>query len=341
MNKIILTGGAGFIGSHLAKLLIKENYHIHIIDSLTYAANYESIKTLESSDNFSFSKIDISKYDKIKDIFYNFKPDAVFHLAAESHVDNSILNPGLFIQTNVLGTYNLLNASFDYFKSKKCNNFRFIHISTDEVYGSLNLEDKSFTEKSRYLPNSPYSASKASSDHLVRAWMKTYGLPTIITNCSNNYGPFQHPEKFIPVIILRALSQKKIPIYGDGLQIRDWLHVQDHVEALYQVLLKGKLGDTYNIGGKNELRNIDLARDICSILSDILPLKNTTKSNYHNLINFVKDRPGHDKRYAISSEKITKELGWEAKIPFEDGIRSTVKWYLTNQDWCNYFRKKQ
>ncbi len=340
MNKIILTGGAGFIGSHLAKLLIKKNFQVHTIDCLTYAANYNSIKNLEPSDNFSFSKVNICDYDKIENIFFEFQPDAVFHLAAESHVDNSILNPGLFIQTNIIGTYNLLRASMKYCdKHNYYENFKFLHVSTDEVYGSLSNNEPIFTEDCKYKPNSPYSASKASSDHLVRAWQKTYGLPVLITNCSNNYGSFQHPEKFIPLIISNALKFEKIPIYGDGLQIRDWLHVSDHVQALYKVLLEGKIGEVYNIGSWNEIKNIDLAKKICKKMDELLPINDLNIKNYSELLHFVEDRKGHDERYAIDSSKIFNQLKWKAKVNFDEGLSSTITWYMNNLDWCNFFKR--
>ena len=325
--KILVTGGAGFIGSTLINYLIDKGHVVLNIDSLTYAGNLQNIITKKKSKNYFHEKIDISKKKKISEIMQSYKPDSVVHLAAESHVDNSINNPGLFIKTNILGTYNLLESAMMYWSlNENFSKFRFLHVSTDEVYGSLN-KNKRFTEKSPYSPNSPYSASKASSDHLVRAWNKTYNLPTLITNCSNNYGPRQFPEKLIPVIIAKAISNQTIPIYGNGKNIRDWLYVEDHVEALFKVLLKGKIGKTYNIGSECEIKNIDLANKICNILDKIKPKKNS----YKNQISFVKDRLGHDLRYAINPELINKELGWKSKINFDEGLKKTIIWYLKNK----------
>ena len=337
MNKVIVTGGAGFIGSALIKELIT-NHNINIlnIDALTYAGNLESLDSIKDNVNYNFLKIDISKRDEMKDIFNEFKPDSIMHLAAESHVDRSIHSPGTFIQTNIIGTYNLLEESREYFNSleeNKKKKFRFHHISTDEVYGDLEPDDNPFTEQNHYCPSSPYSASKASSDHLVRAWYRTYGLPILVTNCSNNYGPFHFPEKFVPHIILNALSGKPIPVYGDGLQIRDWLYVEDHARALTQVLLNGRVGETYNIGGHNEITNLELVQRICDLLEDLNPAKLNQGTKYSDLITFVKDRPGHDNRYAIDASKISTELGWEPEENLHSGLIKTVQWYLDNQSW--------
>ena len=324
--KIIVTGGAGFIGSTLIKALIDNiDHHILNIDKLTYASNLESLETLASSQRYSFLKGDICNTDLLQSAISNFKPDAIFNLAAESHVDRSISSPEHFIHTNIIGTYNLLNCSLDYWKSlddQKKTFFRFIHISTDEVFGSLSLNDKPFNESSRYKPNSPYSASKASSDHLVRAWNKTYNFPTIITNCSNNYGPFQTFDKLIPLTIKNAYQENNIPIYGDGLQIRDWLHVSDHVNALISILFKGEVGDSYCIGGNSEIQNIEVVNKICKIVGSHKG-KDLTK-----LIKFVTDRPGHDFRYSIDASKLTKTTGWKPKYSFNEGIQRTVEWYL-------------
>lgn len=334
MKKVIVTGGAGFIGSNLVRFLLKKKIYTIVIDKLTYAAVPDPYKDIKKNNYFQFNKIDIADRSQLKNLFEKYKPDSVFHLAAESHVDRSILAPAEFISTNILGTYNLLDFAYSYWKKitpKKKKAFRFLHVSTDEVYGELTRKEKIFNEKSQYRPNSPYSASKASSDHLVRAWNKTYNLPTIITNCTNNYGPFQNPEKFIPVIIMSAINEKKIPIYGDGNQIRDWIHVQDHVRGLYEVIRKGHIGKTYNISSKYEKTNLHLANLICKIVE-----KKTGKKNLKKLINFVKDRPGHDRRYALDNKKIVKEIGWRPNIKFEDGIKKTVEWYIGNSDlWTN------
>ena len=330
MKKVIVTGGAGFIGSNLVRLLIKKKIHTIVIDKLTYAAVPNSFKEIKENKYFDFRRIDITDRKKINSILEKFKPDSIFHLAAESHVDRSIIAPADFISTNIIGTYNLLDCSYAYWKKisqKKKKIFKFLHVSTDEVYGDLKKGDKIFNEKSKYKPNSPYSASKASSDHLVRAWNKTYNLPTIITNCTNNYGPYQNPEKFIPVVIMNAIKEKKIPIYGDGMQIRDWIHVQDHVRGLFEVMKKGKVGKTYNISSKCEKTNIYLANLICEIVE-----KKMGKKNLKDLIEFVRDRPGHDRRYALDNKKVISEIKWVPKIKFEVGIKKTVEWYIGNSN---------
>lgn len=336
--KILVTGGAGFIGSSVIRhLLLDRNDEVVNIDSLTYAGNLESLTDLSQNDLYCFYQKNICHYEDIMQLFMDVRPDAVMHLAAESHVDRSIDGPGEFIQTNIVGTYTLLQAALKYWNSleqKKRSNFIFHHISTDEVYGSLGSEGL-FHENSPYSPNSPYSASKASSDHLVRAWHETFGFPTLITNCSNNYGPYQFPEKLIPVVILNALAGNPIPIYGEGNQIRDWLYVEDHARALRIVLEKGKAGETYNIGGHNEIKNIDVVHTICEILEDLVPQKPTGVEKYIDLIEHVKDRPGHDQRYAINATKIQQELGWEPTETFSTGIRKTVQWYLENQQWLS------
>ncbi len=332
---IMVTGGAGFIGSNLINFLIKNTKcNVLNIDKLSYSGNLLSLDNVSLNPRYSFVHADICDQDKLNKVFVSFQPDIIMHLAAESHVDRSIDGPADFIETNIIGTFNLLEVSREYWKSRnKFDSFRFHHISTDEVYGSLsNTPSELFTENSRYDPRSPYSASKASSDHLVRAWHKTYDLPILLTNCSNNYGPYQFPEKLIPLVILNALDGNNIPIYGNGEQIRDWLYVEDHVKALYEVALNAKPGETYNIGGLNEKKNIEVVTSICNILDNTIPLKD---GKYKSLINFVDDRPGHDKRYAIDSSKIKDELNWEPKETFETGLKKTVKWYLDNREWCN------
>ena len=335
--KILVTGGAGFIGSAVVRHIIKNtNNEVLNIDKLTYAGNLESLAEVDQDARYTFHHIDICDTAALAQAFADFKPDLVMHLAAESHVDRSIDGPADFIHTNIVGTYTLLEATRKYWnnlESDKKASFRFHHISTDEVYGDLDGTTDLFTETTAYSPSSPYSASKASSDHLVRAWQRTYGLPTIITNCSNNYGPYHFPEKLIPLVILNALDGKALPIYGQGNQIRDWLFVEDHARALYQVVTKGIVGETYNIGGHNEKQNIDVVKTICSILDELQPQKNNIP--YASLITFVKDRPGHDLRYAIDASKIAKDLGWKPQETFETGIRKTVAWYLNNLEWCH------
>ena len=344
--KILVTGGAGFIGGSLLRYLIKYTNHSVInVDKLTYAGNLRSIEGISKSPRYLFEKIDICDFKELKKVFDIHQPDIVMHLAAESHVDRSIMSPYPFIKTNILGTYSILEICREYWSNlgiEKKSKFRFLHISTDEVYGDLPHPDFHenghilFSEKTPYNPSSPYSSSKASSDHLVRSWFRTYGLPTIITNCSNNYGPYHFPEKLIPRMILNAIDGKDLPIYSKGEHIRDWLYVEDHVSALILVASKGRIGETYNIGGNNEKRNIDVVRLICSTLEDLVPIKKSSLniSSYDKLITFVKDRPGHDMRYAIDSSKIKIELGWSPKESFESGIHKTVKWYLENKPWC-------
>jgi len=374
--KILVTGGSGFIGSNLVRLLIKEKGASVInLDKLTYAGNSESLADLEGNPNYTFEQIDISALgSQLSDLFQRHQPDAVVHLAAESHVDRSIDGPGEFIQTNIVGTFNLLQASLQYWRSLTsqvsvldyalgCKSqpsqetFRFLHVSTDEVYGSLAPDAPGFSETHAYDPHSPYSASKAASDHLARAWADTYGLPVLVTNCSNNYGPYQFPEKLIPVVILKCLRGEPIPVYGKGENIRDWLYVKDHAEALYAVLSKGRVGETYNIGGNNERTNLELVRTLCSLMEQLAPGGMTSASSavedqssdsksqvsdlksqpsnksFQDLITFVTDRPGHDMRYAIDSSKIRDELGWQPKEDFASGFGKTVQWYLDNQEW--------
>jgi dTDP-glucose 4,6-dehydratase len=335
--KILVTGGAGFIGSAVIRYLNSDiNFSVMNVDKLTYAGNLESLSNIKASPLYSFKQVDICDDAGIKRLFTAFQPDKVMHLAAESHVDRSINEPNQFIETNILGTFNLLEQSLHYYNSlsKEAKfNFRFHHISTDEVYGDLAGTNDLFTEETSYAPSSPYSASKASSDHLVRAWGRTYGLPVVITNCSNNYGPYHFPEKLIPHIILNALQGKPLPIYGDGLQIRDWLYVEDHVKALVKVVTEGAVGETYNIGGHNEKTNIEVVETICSLLEELAPEKPSGLLHYRDLISFVKDRPGHDARYAINATKIEQELGWVPEETFETGLRKTVQWYLDNQGW--------
>jgi dTDP-glucose 4,6-dehydratase len=334
--KLLVTGGAGFIGSAVIRHIINNtDSSVVNVDKLTYAGNLESLTSVEKSDRYTFEKVDICDQQEIARLFSTYQPDAIMHLAAESHVDRSIDGPGEFIQTNVVGTYNLLEESRRYFSTlsdDKKHQFRFHHISTDEVYGDLGPEGL-FTETTSYEPSSPYSASKASSDHLVRAWQRTFDFPTLVTNCSNNYGPYHFPEKLIPLMILNALSGKPLPVYGDGTQIRDWLFVEDHARALYKVVTEGKVGETYNIGGHNERRNIDVVKTICSILEELATEKPEGVNVYEDLITYVKDRPGHDVRYAIDASKIQRDLGWIPEETFESGIKKTVEWYLNNEDW--------
>ena len=328
MKKILITGGAGFIGCNLVRKALDLSFKVTNIDLLSYASNENNNNDCKNHSEYNFIKADIRDRKIIEEIIFSERPDYIMNLAAESHVDNSINSPDSFIETNIFGTYNLLEASRKYYLHNKSKTFIFHHISTDEVFGSLG-EKGSFNENSPYKPRSPYSASKASSDHLVKAWQNTFNPPTLVTNCSNNYGPFQHPEKFIPLIITNILRDREIPIYGDGNNIRDWLHVNDHCDALLKILLNGKLGESYNIGSENELKNIDLVNLICQLMQEIKP---STK-NYKNLIKFVKDRPGHDERYAINPRKIKKEVGWSPKILFNQGLKETIHWYIENKDW--------
>ena len=355
--QILVTGAAGFIGSAVIRHIINNtNDSVVNVDKLTYAGNLESLALVADDSRYQFEQVDICDRKAIEHVFHKYQPDAIMHLAAESHVDRSIDGPAIFIETNIVGTYTLLEAARNYWnglREERKSTFRFHHISTDEVYGDLPHpyaqssptpstgesmgEGETlplFTEQSPYAPSSPYSASKASSDHLVRAWHRTYGLPTLITNCSNNYGPYQFPEKLIPLVILNALEGKQLPIYGNGKQIRDWLHVEDHARALYHVLKHGEIGETYNIGGHNEKQNIEVVNTICTILDELVPQHLSNIGKYQELITYVADRPGHDLRYAIDAGKIERELGWIPEETFESGIRKTVLWYLDNQAWC-------
>lgn len=337
--KILVTGGAGFIGSAVVRYIVKNtNYSVVNLDKLTYAGNLESLNEVSDNDRYAFELVDICDANAVSRVLVDHQPDVIMHLAAESHVDRSIDGPGEFMQTNIIGTYTLLEQARLYWcnlEDIKKSHFRFHHISTDEVYGDLPHPDEFdgdlplFCEETPYSPSSPYSASKASSDHLVRAWARTYGLPVIITNCSNNYGPYHFPEKLIPLVILNALAGKQLPIYGKGNQIRDWLFVDDHAEALVKVITKGKPGKTYNIGGYNEKENIEVVREICSILDEVKP----KLTKYSEQIIFVEDRPGHDKRYAIDASKIKNELGWYPRETFNSGLRKTIFWYLENEQW--------
>ncbi|EJN8560958.1 dTDP-glucose 4,6-dehydratase [Vibrio alginolyticus] len=335
--KILVTGGAGFIGSAVVRHIIRDTQDTVInLDKLTYAGNLESLVDVSESERYYFEQVDICDRAELDRVFSEHQPDRVMHLAAESHVDRSIDGPAAFIETNVMGTYHLLEAARQYWSNldeARQSAFRFHHISTDEVYGDLEGTDDLFTETTSYAPSSPYSASKASSDHLVRAWQRTYGLPTLITNCSNNYGPYHFPEKLIPLMILNALDGKPLPVYGDGMQIRDWLFVEDHARALYKVVNEGEVGETYNIGGHNEKANIEVVKTICALLEELRPDKPAGIESYESLITYVKDRPGHDVRYAIDATKIAQELGWTPEETFESGIRKTVEWYLNNPQW--------
>lgn len=334
--KILVTGGAGFIGSALVRYLMEKSSDTVInVDKLTYAGNLESLRSVADNKRYHFEQADVCDHAEISRIFNIHKPDAVMHLAAESHVDRSVSSPEAFIQTNVVGTYSMLEAARDYWKSLDHDlkdKFRFHHISTDEVYGDLNWDEEPFNENSHYKPSSPYSASKAASDHLVRAWHRTYKLPVVLTNCSNNYGPYHFPEKLIPLVILNALEGNPLPVFGSGDQVRDWLYVDDHVRALYRVLIGGKVGETYNIGSNNEKSNIDVVQSICDLLDSLVPLNH---GSYRAQIIHVDDRPGHDKRYAIDARKIKNEIGWMPEETFETGLKKTVLWYLDNRDWCN------
>ncbi|WJV40600.1 dTDP-glucose 4,6-dehydratase [Raoultella terrigena] len=335
--KILVTGGAGFIGSAVVRHIIENTQdEVRVMDCLTYAGNLESLATVADSERYSFTQTDITDAKSVSEQFSDFRPDIVMHLAAESHVDRSIDGPAAFIQTNLIGTFTLLEAARHYYQSlneAQKQRFRFHHISTDEVYGDLHGTDDLFTEETSYAPSSPYSASKAGSDHLVRAWNRTYGLPVVVTNCSNNYGPYHFPEKLIPLTILNALAGKPLPVYGNGEQVRDWLYVEDHARALYKVATEGHSGETYNIGGHNERKNIDVVRTICAILDKVVEQKPGNISHFADLITFVKDRPGHDLRYAIDAAKIQRDLGWVPEETFESGIEKTVHWYLNNQTW--------
>jgi len=335
--KILVTGGAGFIGSAVIRhIMHNTDDKVLNIDKLTYAGNLESLRSIDQNPRYIFQQINICDKDSLEQVFNSFQPNLVMHLAAESHVDRSIDGPAEFINTNIIGTYHLLEVARQYWQKlddRDKQQFKFHHISTDEVYGDLEGTTDLFTETTPYAPSSPYSASKASSDHLVRAWHRTYGFPILVTNCSNNYGPYHFPEKLIPLVILNALDGKALPIYGKGNQIRDWLFVEDHARALYKVVTEGKVGETYNIGGHNEKQNIEVVKTICRILDELKPQANGQP--YESLIAFVKDRPGHDLRYAIDASKIANELNWTPTETFDSGIRKTVEWYLNNMEWCS------
>jgi dTDP-glucose 4,6-dehydratase len=336
--KILVTGGAGFIGSALIRNLVETGSHQVInVDKLTYASNLDSLASVEGLANYRFEKVSIADGPALAGIFSRYRPDAVVNLAAESHVDRSIDGPADFIETNIVGTYVLLEAALSYWQrldAAQQLSFRFHHVSTDEVYGDLGEAGDRVTENAAYRPGSPYSATKAASDHLVRAWHRTYGLPILITNCSNNYGPYQFPEKLIPLMILNGVDGRHLPIYGRGEHIRDWLYVDDHVRALHLVLRHGRVGETYNIGGSCEMRNIDVVRMICKLLEKLAPKRPRGIASYGELITFVADRPGHDRRYAIETRKLQAELGWSPQESFESGLQKTVRWYLENRSWC-------
>ncbi|MFJ3367844.1 dTDP-glucose 4,6-dehydratase [Pseudomonas sp. NPDC086251] len=338
--KILVTGGAGFIGSSVIRHIISNTIDAVVnVDKLTYAGNLESLAEVSDNPRYVFERVDICDREQVDRILNEHQPDAIMHLAAESHVDRSISGPAEFIQTNIIGTYTLLEAALHYWiamdDGRKAG-FRFHHISTDEVFGDLETSSVQFTESTPYRPSSPYSASKAGSDHLVRAWARTYGLPTLITNCSNNYGPFHFPEKLIPLVILNALEGKSLPVYGEGTQIRDWLYVEDHARALYHVITQGEVGQTYNIGGHNEKQNIEVVRAVCALLDELCP--NSRYRPHSSLITHVQDRPGHDQRYAVDAGKIQRELGWLPRETFETGLRKTVKWYLDNAEWVAHVK---
>jgi len=338
--KAIVTGGAGFIGSALVKKLIKSlKCEVMVIDSLTYASQMPSLQEVLGNKLFSFSETDICDTKSLMEIYAKFQPDFVFNLAAETHVDRSIDSPELFLKTNIIGTYSLLDVSLKFWRDLDASSkkkFRFLHISTDEVFGDLKENEPPFKETNNYHPSSPYSASKASSDHLVRAWYKTYNLPVLLSNCSNNYGPFQFYEKLIPLMIIKALRGEKLPIYGTGMQVRDWLYVEDHADALIKIIQEGKVGESYNIGASCEKTNLQVVKEICRILDEIQPSKPGNITSYKELISFVDDRPGHDLRYAINSDKIKKELNWKASEDFESGLRKTVEWYLDKVESISY-----
>ncbi|MFN2353819.1 MAG: dTDP-glucose 4,6-dehydratase [Desulfopila sp.] len=341
--KLLITGGAGFIGSAVIRYILGCTEHSVVnVDKLTYAGNLDSLAEVSESKRYAFERLDICDGQGLEEAFANHRPDAVMHLAAESHVDRSIDGPAAFMQTNIMGTYTLLEVARGYWRKlgeEHRKRFRFHHISTDEVYGDLDSPDDLFTEETSYAPSSPYSASKAGSDHLVRAWQRTYGLPTLITNCSNNYGPYHFPEKLIPLIILNALEGKSLPVYGQGNQVRDWLYVDDHARALYTVVVNGRVGQTYNIGGHNEKQNIEVVHAVCELLEELAggnpnSVSSGNPEGFKKLITFVEDRPGHDLRYAIDADKILRELGWRPRETFESGLRKTVQWYLNNLEWC-------
>ena len=338
--KILVTGGAGFIGSAVIRYILSNTGDSVInVDKLTYAGNLESLFGFSDNGRYVFEQVDICNYAELERVFMEYQPDAVMHLAAESHVDRSIDGPAVFIETNIVGTYTLLEVSRHYWNNladDRNTTFRFHHISTDEVYGDLDGIDALFTEETSYNPSSPYSASKASSDHLVRAWQRTYKLPTLITNCSNNYGPYHFPEKMIPLMILNALEGKPLPVYGTGEQVRDWLYVEDHARALYKVIAEGNIGETYNIGGHKEKKNIEVVQTLCVLLEELAPVKPASISRYEDLIIFVQDRPGHDLRYAIDARKIQHDLDWIPRETFESGLRKTVQWYLDHRSWCQH-----
>ncbi len=337
MKRVLVTGGAGFIGSAVVRYLIEmTTAHVVVVDKLTYAGNLASLAMVSNNTRYAFEQIDIGHRTEMDRIFNQYQPDLVMHLAAESHVDRSIDGPMAFIETNIVGTYQLLEATLQYWKTlsvKDRQHFRFHHVSTDEVYGDLQDSAGFFNETTPYAPSSPYSASKAASDHLVRAWLRTYGLPSIITNCSNNYGPYHFPEKLIPLMILNALVGKSLPVYGNGTQVRDWLFVEDHARALWLVATKGRVGETYNIGGHNTRKNIEVVETICHLLDELAPQKPPGVADYGDLITHVADRPGHDGRYAMDASKIERELGWSPQETFDSGMRKTVNWYLNNSTW--------